>query len=228
MWNPIMRTGKVRHVLSATGFVLISLMTSIMTMQAHADLKTTASFEVNGKVTEATCDLDFLDPDEGHPSPNIVLPLDALSIGKLQAGGIYGLKQRTLELSNCLGVVLDEKFTKTVRVTLTGEVTSPYLFRKNLAGKGNDAVQGVGFAVTGTNPNGEYMSWNTGLLIGNSGQLSTGKTAHAIHNGYDKDKPEHIPLWIGMSCGDASQCKKLNLTTAGSLTAVITFTLAYS
>lgn len=228
MWNKITRcTGvRYRHVFSGPALTLsVFLFISVSGMSTGYAAGNQAI--VSGEVLESSCEVELLD-DQNAPTSQYTAQIEDQSVGTVQGGGVYGLWPVHIVLTDCQGVVKDEKYQKTVGVSVTGDTTTnSFLFRKPGGGTENDADQRYGFAITGKDPGGKTMPWNSGDLIGNTGLLPSGKAVVDLHNNNPSGTTIDIPFWLGISCGTPLDCAAIPAATGGSLKADIEFTFDY-
>ncbi|CAI1731468.1 Uncharacterised protein [Serratia fonticola] len=231
MWNKITRcTGvRYRHVLSGPALTLsVFLLISASGMSTGYAVGNGNQAKVSGLVLESSCDVQVLD-DKQIPQSEYRAVIEDQSVSTVQGGGVYGLWPVRIQLSGCQGVVLDDKYSKTVGVSVTGPTTTTnhFLFRTLGGGQENDADQRYGFAITKTAPVGKTMPWNTGDLIENTGLLPSVVPVVDLHNKTIPGTITEIPFWLGISCGDSSGCSGIPAAVGGSLKADIVFTFAY-
>ncbi|MHA0954049.1 hypothetical protein [Enterobacter ludwigii] len=182
---------------------------------------------MKGEVLESSCEVQLLD-DAAKPASEIRVQIKDQTTGALKSGGVYGLSPVSLVLSDCGGVVNEDKYTQLVGVSVEGDTTpdNTFLFRGD-GGAENDADPAYGFAITTTDPGGSSMTWSPGGLIGKNGFLPSGKTVVDLLNNSAMGATTTIPFWLGMSCGSSSDCNNITATSGGSLRADIEFTFAY-
>lgn len=233
MWKKITRGSGVRCYSVFSGSVLtFSLALLISVSGTSPGYAVGAQAIVTGNVLESVCDVDILD-DNNAPVSEYTATIENQTVGGLSNGNIGGLFGITIELTDCMGVALDDKYQKTTMgVSVAGTTTvSNFLFRAPGAGTGteNDAPQGYGFAITTKDPlGGKTMPWSPADLVADNGMLDSRKTVVALQNNGKPGETVPIKFWLGISCGGAAACGALSSpNNGGSLKADIEFTFGY-